>query len=248
VAEAQAVIARGKVRWERPRIYLFAAQVAVMAASVGFAKTFFSPLLAGTFSAPPIVYIHGMFLFGWVGFFLFQSVLIQRAQLRLHRRLGGLGAALAAGVVFSTIGIVLYSRRRMAAAGDYLGANSQLLIVLLDLAVFGLLIGFALSNRKRPEVHRRLMLLSLVQALAPAWFRFRHYFPSVPHPLIWFGLLLADSLILVAALYDYRRFGRVHPVYLFVGVPLFVMHTGEVTLTETVSFEKAAAALGSLLL
>ena len=248
MAEAETIVVRGTARWGRPRIYLFAAQVGVMAASVGFAKTFFSPLLAGTFSAPPIVYIHGMFLFGWVGLFLFQSVLIQRAQLRLHRRLGWLGAALAAGVVFSSVGIVLYSSRRMSAAGDYLGANSQLLIVLLDLAVFGLLVGFAVSTRKQPEVHRRLMLLSLVQALAPAWFRFRHYFPSLEHPLIWFGLLLADSLILVAALYDYRRFGRVHPVYLFVGIPLFMMHAAEVTLTETVPFQKAAAALGNLLL
>jgi hypothetical protein len=175
-------------------------------------------------------------------------VLIQRARPQVHKRLGWFAIALAAGVVFSTVGVVLYASRRMIAAGDAAGANSQLLIVLLDIIVFGLLVGFAVSNRTRPEAHKRLMLLSLVQALAPAWFRFRYYFPSVEYPLIWFGLVLADSLILVAAFYDYRRFGRVHPVYLFVGVPLFIMHSGEVTLTETALFEKAAAALGSLVL
>jgi predicted membrane channel-forming protein YqfA (hemolysin III family) len=238
----------GIERRARPLIYLFAAQVGVMAAGVGFAKTFFSPLLQGTFSAPPIVYVHGVLLFGWVGLFLTQSLLIQRAQTRVHKRLGLFGVALAAGVVLSTVGVVLYASRRMAAAGDALGANSQLLIVLLDITVFALLVGFAVWYRKQPEIHRRLMILALVQALAPAWFRFRHYFPSVEHPLIWFGLLLADSLILVAALYDYRRSGRVHAVYLFVGGPLFILHCGEVTLTETASFERAAASLGRLLL
>jgi hypothetical protein len=57
-------LARGTDRRRRPRIYLFAAQVGIMAAGVGFGKTFFSPLLNGTFSAPPIVYVHGACLFG----------------------------------------------------------------------------------------------------------------------------------------------------------------------------------------
>jgi hypothetical protein len=39
----------GIERRARPLIYLFVAQVGVMAPSVGFAKTFFSPLLQGTF-------------------------------------------------------------------------------------------------------------------------------------------------------------------------------------------------------
>jgi hypothetical protein len=53
--------------------------------------------------------------------------------------------------------------------------------------------------------------------LWPAWFRFRHYFPEVPHPDIFFGIVLADSLILVAALRDWFVHRRVHFVWLIGG-------------------------------
>jgi hypothetical protein len=237
-----------KTRRRRPRFYLFGAILGVAAAVAGFGKTFFAPLLGGTFHAPAIVYVHFAFLFGWVGFFLLQSILIQRSKLPIHKQAGWLGAGLAACVLVSTIGVALYASRKMIADGDVPAAENQLLTVLIDMSVFALLVGFAIQYRRRPEIHRRLMFLSLVQVLGPAWFRFRHYFPSVGSPLLVFGVLLADSLILLAMLYDYRRSKRVHPVYMFVGGGLFVMHLCEVTLAETAPFTAAASAVARLLL
>lgn len=44
------------------------------------------------------------------------------------------------------------------------------------------LVAAGLINRRRPEVHKRLMLLATLLILWPAWFRFRHFFPGVPRP------------------------------------------------------------------
>jgi hypothetical protein len=248
MATQTAVSAIGARRRRRPRIYLYLAVVGVAAALGGFATTFFAPLLRGTFAAPVAVYVHGAFLFGWVAFVVSQSMLIHRARLPYHRMAGWGGTALAAAVVVSTLAAALYASRRMTAEGDAPEANAQLLVILVDMAVFAALIGFAIRNRKQPEIHRRLMILALLQVLAPAWFRFRHYFPEVDNPMIIFALLLPDSLILIAAIYDRFQIGRVHPVYFYVGGGMFLLHTAEVMLVEWSPVARVAAAIAQSLL
>lgn len=72
------------------------------------------------------------------------------------------------------------------------------------------------------------MLLATLVVLWPAWFRFRHYFPSVPRPDIWFAVVLADSLIVISCIWDKSINGKVHPVFKFVGVFIILEHIFEV--------------------
>ena len=212
----------------RSRLFLWAGAFGVAVAIIGFAKTFFYPLITGTFTAHPLVYVHGVFLFAWVAFFVAQAWLVHRRKLRSHRKMGWAGGAIAAGVVLSTLAIATLASRRTAASGAHVQANGELLVIMIEMTMFSALIVSALLVRKRPEVHKRLMLLALIGSLGPAWFRFRHYFPEVGNPLFFYSVLLADSLILIAAMSDLLRNGRVHWVYPTVGGAMFIVHLVEV--------------------
>lgn len=223
----------------RSILFLGLAALGVAVAAIGFGKTFFYPLVTGTFRADPMVYVHGIFLFGWVGFFLSQSLLVHKKRLRLHKKMGLAGAAIAAGVVLTTLYVAVLASRRSAAAGSP-AANGELFVIMIEMLIFSALITSALLLRKRPEAHKRLMLLALIASLGPAWFRFRHYFPEVDNPLFFYSVLIADSLIAVAASADYHRDRRVHPVYIFVGGAMFIVHLVEVFAFETAGFQALA--------
>ncbi|SKB25387.1 hypothetical protein [Sphingopyxis flava] len=232
----------------RSRLFLGLAWVGAAAALVGFAKTFFLPLLTGAFRAHPAIYAHAALLFGWVAFFLAQALHIHRQRVERHRRLGGAGAALAAGVVVSTIAVATLAARRTAAAGDLAAAQGELLVVQIEMAVFAALVAAALHFRRRPEFHKRLMLLAFIGSLGPAWFRFRHYFPEVGNPLFLYSVLLADSLILVAMLADALRYGRPHRIYVQVGGAMVALHLVEVFAFASSPFRAVAAAVAGPML
>ncbi|MGZ9098471.1 MAG: hypothetical protein ACXW3O_02090 [Brevundimonas sp.] len=226
----------------RSRLFLGLAALGVAVAAIGFAKTFFYPLLTGTFRADPMVYVHGLFLFSWVGFFLSQSLLVHRKRLQLHKKMGWAGAVIVAGVVLTTLYVAILASRRSAAAGSPT-ADGELLVIMIEMLIFSALVGSAILLRRKPEAHKRLMLLALIASLGPAWFRFRHYFPEVENPLFFYSVLIADSLILIAAVADYMRHKRVHSVYIIAGGGMFFVHLVEVFAFETSSFQALASVL-----
>lgn len=232
---------------ERPRIYVAAGLLGLAVALVGFAPSFLIPLTSGAFKAPAIVHAHGVVMFGWVALFLAQTLLLRRAAVSVHRRLGWFGAALSAAVYASSIGVALYAARRFIGEGARADGEALLLTILTDMTMFALLVGAAVLNRRRPVVHKRLMVLALIQVLGAAWLRLDHYFPAVSDPAFWFGLILADSLILVAAIYDWRQLGRVHPVYTVAGGAMFLVHLGETTLSASSPYAWLAARVAALL-
>ncbi|ANP45865.1 hypothetical protein ATE48_07985 [Candidatus Viadribacter manganicus] len=215
----------------------------ILVALVGFTKTFFMPLLSGTFSAPLLIYMHGAFLFSWVVFFATQTIWVHRKDVRLHRTLGWVGAGLVIAVVVSTLGVGRLASERTAATGDIDMASRELLVIFMEMTVFSVLVASAFFLRRRADVHRRLMLLAFIASLGPAWFRFRHYFPPIDNPVFFYSLLLADSLIVIAAAVDFVRERRVHWVYAFVGSGMVGVHLVEVFAFDTTWFRLAANAI-----
>src|SRR5690606_18902661 len=100
-------------------------------------------------------------------------------------------------------------------------------IIFLALVIAGLL------SRNNAAAHKRLMLLATIVVLWPAWFRFRHYFPSVPRPDIWFAVVLADSLIVIAIIRDKLTYRKIHPVLLYVGLFIIAEHAFEVMMFDS---------------
>jgi hypothetical protein len=103
--------------------------------------------------------------------------------------------------------------------GDPLGA---LVFPLGDLVSFAVLVAAALWFRRRPDIHKRLMLLATVGALMAA--PLAHLLGRLPAlrdtpPVILIPLAM---LYLSGAIYDKLTSGRFHPVSLWGGVVLLV--------------------------
>lgn len=229
------------------RFYVGMAWLALVVALAGFLPTFFLPLARGAFSAPPVVYLHGVLLFAWLVLFAAQATLVRRQRASVHRRAGWVAVALVPCIVASGIAVGLFAMKRDVAAGGGETAVSSIVGTVTAMLLYAALVAAALWYRRRPGYHKRLMLLATLSILWPAWFRFRHYFPSVPHPEIVFAIVFPDSLILLAMIRDRLAVGRIHPVYLVAGVALIAEHLVEAILFDTPAWRVVAHRLAESL-
>ena len=210
----------------RPRFFLWMSLACLAVAITGFSTTFFIPLAHGRFHAPAVIHVHALLLFGWLLLFIAQASLIQRRRFLTHRRLGLLGALMCPAIAVSGIAVGLYATRRDLATGGGDFVLGQMVNVVIEMLLFAALVTAALLMRRDGESHKRLLLLATLSALGPAWLRFRHLLPAVPHPFVVFSLV-ADSVLLVAIARDLRAMGRVHPVYLWGGGAMVAVHMTE---------------------
>lgn len=226
-------------RAPRSRFYLHMAIAFLAIGIVGFSTTFLLPLARGTFRAPPLVHVHGALLFGWLGLFIAQAWLVQARRTPLHRRLGVLGAGLAAGIVVSGVLVGLWATRRDLAAGEDPFVLGQFVNILIEMLLFAALVGAAVALRRDRESHKRLLMLATISLLGPAWIRFRHLFPAVDNPFVVFSLM-ADAVLLVAVAHDLRVHGRVHPVYLGAGGAMVAVHMVELAAMQSPAWQTFA--------
>lgn len=210
----------------RSKFFLYMAFGFLAIALVGFSTTFFIPLARGTFSAPPIIHIHGALLFGWLLLFILQASLIQNRSVLTHRQFGVVGAVLCVAIVVSGVLVGLHATRRDLAAGPDEFVLGQFVNIWIEMILFGSLVAAAIVFRRDGDSHKRLLVLATISALAPAWLRLRHLFPAVPHPFLTFSLL-ADSLLLLAIARDLVVMKRVHPVYIWAGGAMVGVHVVE---------------------
>ena len=224
----------------RSRIYVCFALLAVSAAMVGFFTTFTRPLWRGEFHGPVIAYVHGALVLTWLLLFLTQTLLVQSRQVARHRILGWTGVAVAPGVALTTMAMGVHALHRDLAAGGGETAVSSLLGTFTTPLIFTALFATAVAYRRRSDFHKRLMLLATLVILWPAFFRFRHYFPDVPRPDLWFAFVLPNCMILLAMLHDRLTTGRVHPVYWTAGLAVIVDAGAEVALFDGHSWRMAS--------
>jgi len=182
------------------------------------------------------VTVHGIVLIGWLFLFLTQAALVATGRTSVHRCLGLLGPMLAAAViVLSYLVVINFGRRGYDLSGDVMRALSRrvaprqtspgLLFPLAELLNFGVLVAASLWYRRRPDVHKRLMLLAtivlatepmlhLVGHLSSRWSALRGAGVAISIPFTF--LLLFSS-----AIYDRASRGRIHAVSLWVPILLF---------------------------
>ncbi len=213
--------------------FLIIGFIGLLAILIGFLKPFIIPLSEGSFNAPTIVYIHGIIAFLWVLLFTIQSNFILTKRYKTHKTLGYLGVIIASGAAITIVPVGLYAVEKELKIGLGETAISGIIGNCTTAVMFGSLVFAGIYYRKKPNIHKRLILLSTIVLLWPAWFRFRHYFPSIERPDIWFAVVLADSLIIISWLWDKIANGKIHPVLLFVGTAIIFEHVLEVVMFDS---------------
>jgi FtsH-binding integral membrane protein len=200
----------------------------------GFAPTYYARFLAGgpkaTVSGGPftaLVHVHGALFTSWVLLFIAQTALVASHRVAVHRRLGVVGAALAAAMIVAGTSLAIATARRGAAP---VGVDSLafLAIPIFDMVVFTTLVTAALVMRRDKETHKRLMLLAYISIIVAAVARLPGVLPLGPLAFFSLGYLF----ILVAVTYDLASRRRVHKAYLWGGallvasVPVRLMVSG----------------------
>lgn len=188
-----------------------------------FARTYY---LREFFQASPLpirLEIHGLVMSGWVVLMVVQSGLIAIRRVRWHRRLGWVGAGWAALVVLMGSTTTIHAAAREVRAQSAM-AGPQLTIMGLELVQMVLFAGLVTAavwfRRRRLDVHKRLMLLTIPCMLPSAVAR-------IPLSFITNADILISLYVVVigCVAVDTIRHRRLHPAFAWGGaVVLGALH------------------------
>lgn len=209
------VIARSTTMRSRTttRIYVPIGLVCLIITLLGFWPVYFGPLLAGIPHPLPIIHLHAAVFVGWLLLVIVQASLAATGRIALHMKVGNFGMAW--GLVLLLVGwataFSVFGDR--VQAGDLELARNRLVAPLTDLLVFAPVLAAAWIYRRKPEIHKRLIIVASIILLSAAVHRmaFLGGGPSPPLPQL---LTVWLSPILLGMTYDFFKRRVVHPVYL----------------------------------
>jgi hypothetical protein len=121
---------------------------------------------------PPIrtlLILHGTAMSAWMLLFLAQPLLIVSGNRRVHMMLGRVGALLAACIVFLGLRVGIEAARVNPPDMKLWGLVPKqfMAIPVISILIFAVFVIAGVWNRRRPEVHRPMMLLGVL-AVIPA--------------------------------------------------------------------------------
>ena len=216
-----ATIASPAVRIRSDRLFYTTMGLAIAATTFwGFSASFYlSSWLTAPSTTPdwtPLLYVHGGVFTAWMVLMVTQPMLVASRNLRLHRRLGLVGAAVAAAMVaVGNITAVAAMHGGFKGLGDPMVFYAVPFFAINSFAVAVLL---AILWRNRAETHKRLILLSNVGLLGAAIARIPLDTLQAGAPFTF--IFLPNLVTLAGIVYDWRTRGRVHPVWIWGGLAM----------------------------
>lgn len=212
----------------------------------GFGMHSFLPALRGDFPpAPPIVHLHAVVFVSWMLLLVTQAALVGTGNVRLHRSLGTWGIAHATAIMLLGLSLQLIATRGAMLKGLAPGTDG-LYLGLCAFAGFTTMFTLAIRNRRRPEIHKRLILFAMLPVLPPGVNRFwSEALGLEPIPVI---PLYATLWTMAAAilLHEWRKTGRISRYSLFGAGWIFVEGVLHKIVVHSPPFDHFAASLLSL--
>ena len=174
---------------------------------VGFSRTYY---LAGFFHAKPlpalIVHVHGAVFTCWIALLVVQTSLVEAGHTRLHRRLGLIGLGLAPLMVI--LGVLVADEMLNRTTG-LAGFDTPVIfaVALSEVSGFGVPVFFALHLRRKPQFHKRLILIGTIATTTAGFGRWPIQF-LLHKPLP--AMLAAFTLLAILIVYDLLSTRRVN--------------------------------------
>lgn len=204
------------MKHERP-FYTTAGAIFLVLIVIGFRHYIFGASHPdGSPIEPPmlaIVVAHSSAIFAWFVLFFVQALLIATQNRSLHMKLGWSVLLIASAIAVTGPIVAIHSSRRAtfgAIVFDW-PAKQFLLIMLTEIALFVTFVAIGVLNRKRPRVHRPMMVLASLAILSGATARIPlvnsifgyHTWVALFGPVVALG-----ALLLLLRLAMTRRFDR----------------------------------------
>jgi uncharacterized membrane protein YozB (DUF420 family) len=159
--------------------------------------------------APPLqtlVLLHATAMTAWIVLFLVQPVLIASGSRRAHMAVGRFGAVLAAGIVVLGLMLGIQGTRLTPPEVRVWGVTPKqfMAVPVVSVVIFGLLVAVGVYYRRRPDIHRPMMLMATLIAIPAAVARIgplnalyeNSVLQTIFGPFLW-TLVLATLLLVV---------------------------------------------------
>jgi len=233
--------------------YFHMALACTAVAFLGFAPTYWLPMARGSFPSIPVIHFHGMLFFVWTLYFAFQTWLAASGRVTRHRTIGMIGVSLATAMTIFGFLAAVSAMKRAAEIGMTDAGVAFAIVPLSGILFFAVVFSLAVANTRRPEMHKRLMLLagiSILDAAVARWFlTFLAPAGAVGPPPIEITIapaLVAYLLLVVAIVHDWRRQGRPHPVYIYGGAALVAIKLLNLLISATPAWHSLAGGILAL--
>ena len=174
---------------------------------IGFSPTYFR---AGMMRAPlpsPILHVHGAVFTLWMLLFVVQAAFISAHRVRWHRSLGTVAFCLPPIMIVLGVFAAIDALHRGVKIGPLDPAVSAA-IPLLSMVAFSIVIYASWRARRRPDAHKRLVLIATIGLVGAAFGRFpwnRIGFPPAAGAVTGIGILL-----LTLVFYELISIRRIH--------------------------------------
>lgn len=208
----------------------------------GFWRSYFGPLLAASVDRHWLIHLHASIFVGWMALLLVQVALVSARRVRAHRRLGMLGIAVGALVLASGLTVSFAAPVLHVRAGEWTAdqAAGFLLLPLVDMVLFAGFFGAAIAFRRKPEIHKRLILAATV-ALAFAAVGRLPIRSELALLAIWLSPLLAAMIV------DLYARGRVHRTHV-ISLVVLAAASCRIAFTESAAWLRVGHMLLSIFL
>lgn len=194
--------------------------MSLLAAAVviyGFSHTVEHNLIHPAIPRPLLLWFHAVVFTAWLGLFIVQSALVRTHNVRIHRTVGWFGAGMGAVLPVLGVSIAVVMARFNTYQLHEKDAPAFMLVPLFDMLCFTSTFWLAVYWRKKPEFHRRLVLIATCALTAAGFGRFPEYI--LPHIVFYAGV---DALILLGVVRDLVVNRRIHRVYAY-ALPIFAV-------------------------
>lgn len=201
----------------RISIFIPLALLTAVFAIVGFWDDYFRDLFLGETHARWRVHLHAAVCMGWFVLVGLQAWLAMTRRVALHVAVGRWGMWFGVAVVVISLGFALQLVAERATAQGPAAVERMFTAPFCDMLVFSIFLGGAWITRRRPEYHKRFILLATTALVIAGvgrmpWFNGTKSIAIadvVPYLLVWL------SPVLIAMAVDWIRQRRVHGVYIF---------------------------------
>jgi hypothetical protein len=140
---------------------------------LGFSKTYYGAGLVAAHLPAPIIHVHAVAMTLWLLTLTVQTSLVSIRKVKLHMTVGLWGFALAVAMLpIGTLAAINSLRRDMSPPGSGLSPLTFFVVPVSALLAFGVLAAWSYSVRRKPDQHKRLILLATVPLLDAAIGRF----------------------------------------------------------------------------
>jgi chromate transport protein ChrA len=207
---------------------------------IGFSPTYFR---AGMLRAPlpsPILHVHGAVFTLWMALYLVQSALISARRVAWHRSLGTIAFCLPPVMVILGVIAAIDALGRKVMIGP-LDPAASLSISLLGIVCFAIVIFAAWRTRRKPDSHKRLIVLATFSLVEAAFGRFP--WDQIGLPPAAGALTGLGMMVLLIIAYDLISLHRIHRSTLWAAPLTFAVAALSVPIGMTPAWHSFAAFL-----